>query len=132
VPDEVLHELPDEITLNLREAAGLLGVLDTAAETASGEHLVGVNRMRHMIVAKLWPELGNCWTTMMGNLEAVSEQQRLTTPEAGRRLGVTASDVYHLLIDGELEGGPDDSGFVSITVESVERYRAEHPAASHR
>ena len=68
----------------------------------------------------------------MGNLGRVSEQGRMTTPEAGRRLGITASEVYRLLIDGELDGGPDDSGFVSVTADSVERYRTEHPARSHR
>ena len=58
MPDEVLHQLPDEITLDLREATYLLGVLDTAAESASGDQLVGVNRMRRLVIRKLWSELG--------------------------------------------------------------------------
>jgi excisionase family DNA binding protein len=48
--------------------------------------------------------------------------QRLTTTEAARRLGMEPEDVYRLLFAGELEGQPDPDGVVRISERAVEDY----------
>ena len=48
--------------------------------------------------------------------------ERLTTTEAARRLGVEPEDVYRLVFSGELEGRPDADGVVRISEGAVEEY----------
>jgi hypothetical protein len=57
-PQEV--ELPETITLSLREAGEILFALDLAAEQVDlGEDgRQQVLRARRMVTAKLWPDLG--------------------------------------------------------------------------
>lgn len=59
MPDDVLHDLPDEITFDLGEDARLLSLLDDAAEIATGSLLQRIDLARRSLVAKLWPELGD-------------------------------------------------------------------------
>jgi hypothetical protein len=55
--------------------------------------------------------------------------QLLTTPEAGRMLGIEPEDIYRLIFAGELDGKPDRTGQVKITASEVERYRSAHAGA---
>jgi hypothetical protein len=50
----------------------------------------------------------------------------LTTPQAGRILGIEPEDVYRLIFAGELDGKPDRTGQVKIAASEVERYRLAH------
>lgn len=50
--------------------------------------------------------------------------QLLTTPEAGRVLGIEPEDIYRLIF--ELDGKPDRTGQVKISAAEVERYRLAH------
>lgn len=49
-------------------------------------------------------------------------EDTLSTPEAGRRLGVPTAEVYRLVDAGELEFVKDARGQVRVTVASVEAY----------
>jgi hypothetical protein len=53
-------------------------------------------------------------------------EELLTTPQAGRLLGIEPEDVYALIFAGELDGRPDQTGQVKITASEVERYRLAH------
>ena len=46
----------------------------------------------------------------------------LTTPEVGRRLGITAGGVYRLIFAGDLDGRPDSEGKVRVSEASVVAY----------
>jgi len=60
----------------------------------------------------------------MSNVDAMANADgSVTVPEAARRLGVPGGDVYRLLFDGVLNGGPSNDGAVYITVESIDRFR---------
>lgn len=48
--------------------------------------------------------------------------ERLTTPEAARRLGIRPSDVYRLVFAGELDGRPDRDGVVRISERVIADY----------
>ena len=50
----------------------------------------------------------------------------LRSPEVARRLGLDGADVYRLLFDGELEGGPGTDGLVYFSEPSVEAYLEVH------
>jgi hypothetical protein len=65
----------------------------------------------------------------MASLDAVDTDQLLTTPEAGRLLGITPADVYRLIFAGELAGGPDRTGIVKVSASAIDRYRSEHRTA---
>ena len=47
---------------------------------------------------------------------------RVTTPEAARRLGIRPEDVYRLVFAGELEGRPDEDGVVRISERVIADY----------
>jgi hypothetical protein len=64
----------------------------------------------------------------MASLETVETDQLLTTPEAGRRLGIGTEDVYRLIFAGELDGGPDRTGVVKVSVTAIDQYLAAHRA----
>ena len=49
----------------------------------------------------------------------------LTTPVAGRVLGIEPEDIYRLIVAGELDGRPDRTGQVKISATDVERHRTE-------
>ena len=52
----------------------------------------------------------------------------LTTPEAGRRLGITAGDVVDLIFDGELPGRPaPDYSRLMVRESDLEEYLRRHP-----
>jgi hypothetical protein len=53
-------------------------------------------------------------------------EELLTTPQAGRLLGIEPEDVYDLIFSGELDGRPDQTGQVKIAASEVERYRLAH------
>jgi len=53
----------------------------------------------------------------------------VTTPEAGRRLGITGREIYDLIFAGELDGKPDSTGQVKIAASEIERYRLSHAGA---
>ena len=54
------------------------------------------------------------------------DDELLTTPQAGRLLGIEPEDVYDLIFAGELDGKPDGTGQVKIAASEVERYRLTH------
>lgn len=49
-------------------------------------------------------------------------EQRLTVPQAARRLGLPGEEVYRLIFGGHLEGGPGRDGAVYVSATSVESY----------
>ena len=53
-------------------------------------------------------------------------EELLTTPQAGRLLGIEPEDVYDLIFAGELDGKPDRTGQVKVAAAEVERYRLAH------
>jgi excisionase family DNA binding protein len=53
----------------------------------------------------------------------MSDDERLTTTEAARRLGLRPQDIYRLVFAGELEGHPDDDGVVRIDERVIAGYR---------
>ena len=53
----------------------------------------------------------------------MSDDERLTTTEAARRLGLRPQDIYRLVFAGELEGHPDDDGVVRIDEHAIAGYR---------
>ena len=60
----------------------------------------------------------------MSNVDAMANaDDYVTVPEAARRLRMPGGDVYRLLFDGVLNGGPSNDGAVYITVESIDQYR---------
>jgi excisionase family DNA binding protein len=54
---------------------------------------------------------------------AMSGDERMTTTEAARRLGVRTEDVYRLVFTGELDAHPDDDGVVRIDEQVIVGYR---------
>ena len=50
----------------------------------------------------------------------------LRSPEVARRLGLEGADVYRLLFDGALEGGPGRDGVVYFSEASVQAYLDTH------
>lgn len=54
----------------------------------------------------------------------------LRSPEVARRLGLDGPDVYRLLFDGELEGGPGSDGVVYFSEASVDAYLAAREGAA--
>lgn len=46
----------------------------------------------------------------------------LRSPDAARRLGIRGRDVYRMLFDGELDGGPGGDGMVYFDEASVAAY----------
>lgn len=56
----------------------------------------------------------------MGSMPEIA--QRLTVPQAARRLGLPGEEVYRLVFDGHLEGGPGRDGAVYVSATSVESY----------
>jgi hypothetical protein len=58
MPDDVFHELPATIVLDLGEVSVLLGVLDEAAEIVDPALGRRIDDVRRSLTHKLWPELG--------------------------------------------------------------------------
>jgi hypothetical protein len=54
------------------------------------------------------------------------DDESLTTPQAGRLLGIEPEDVYDLIFSGKLDGRPDQTGQVKIRASEVGRYRLAH------
>lgn len=50
--------------------------------------------------------------------------ERITVPEAARRLGIPGDEVYRLVFCGALDGRPDLDGVVRVTTASLTRYRS--------
>lgn len=50
----------------------------------------------------------------------------LRSPDAARRLGIRGRDVYRMLFDGELDGGPGRDGMVYFDEASVAAYLERH------
>ena len=50
----------------------------------------------------------------------------IRSPEAAERLGIRGRDVYMMLFDGELDGGPGRDGLVYFDEASIERYLERH------
>lgn len=53
-----------------------------------------------------------------------STDVELTVPEVARRLGMDGGDVYRLIFQGVLVGGPSRDGAVYVTRASVEEHLA--------
>jgi len=53
----------------------------------------------------------------------MSDDERLTTTEAARRLGLRPQDIYRLVFAGELEGHPDDDGVIRVDEHVIAGYR---------
>lgn len=51
-------------------------------------------------------------------------EDALTSLEAAQRLGIEPEDVYRLLFNGLLDGGPDRTGKVRFTEEAIADYLA--------
>lgn len=52
----------------------------------------------------------------------MTHDDRVTTPEAARRLGTRPEDVYRLVFAGELDGRPDADGVVRISERVIVAY----------
>ncbi len=50
----------------------------------------------------------------------------LRSPDAARRLGIRGRDVYRMLFDGELDGGPGRDGMVYFDEASIDAYLDRH------
>jgi predicted DNA-binding transcriptional regulator AlpA len=50
----------------------------------------------------------------------------LRSPEAAQRLGIRGSDVYKMLFEGELDGGPGRDGMVYFDEASIDAYVERH------
>lgn len=48
------------------------------------------------------------------------------SPEAAKRLGIRGRDVYRLLFEGELDGGPGRDGMVYFDEASIDAYLKRH------
>ena len=59
----------------------------------------------------------------------MNDDERLTTTEAARRLGLHPEEIYRLVFAGELEGHPDDDGVVRIDERVLAGYRRRQPRA---
>jgi excisionase family DNA binding protein len=46
----------------------------------------------------------------------------LRVAEAAERLGVTTTQVYHLVLFGELRGGPATDGWVRVPEDAIDEY----------
>jgi hypothetical protein len=57
---------------------------------------------------------------------------QITVPEAARRLGLPGDEVYRLIFRGDLRGAPREDGGVYVSVASLEKYLAGHPAQAER
>lgn len=67
-------------------------------------------------------------TTEASNLDFVTDTDaKLTVPEAARRLGLAGGDVYRLIFDRALSGGPSHDGAVYVSAASVDAYLTKHP-----
>ncbi len=53
----------------------------------------------------------------------------LTVPEAARRLGLEGQEVYHLIFEGELDGGPGRDGGVHVPEAAITAYQRKLPAS---
>jgi len=49
-------------------------------------------------------------------------EQGIRSPEAAARLGIRGRDVYMMLFEGHLDGGPGRDGMVYFDEASIERY----------
>lgn len=52
----------------------------------------------------------------------MNDDRRLTTPDAAQRPGLEPEDIYRLLFDGELEGGPGADGIVRVSEGVIAEY----------
>jgi hypothetical protein len=50
----------------------------------------------------------------------------LRSPEAAERLGIRGRDVYMMLFNGELDGGPSRDGWVYFDEASIDAYLERH------
>jgi len=50
----------------------------------------------------------------------------LRSPEAAKRLGIRGRDVYRMLFEGELDGGPGRDGMVYFDEASIDGYLDRH------
>jgi len=50
----------------------------------------------------------------------------LRSPEAATRLGIRGRDVYRMLFEGELDGGPGRDGMVYFDEASIDAYLERH------
>jgi hypothetical protein len=72
------------------------------------------------------PDWVICSTRMMGSLMSMTSDDRVTTPEAARGLGIQPEDVYRLVFAGELEGRPGEDGVVRISERMLADYLERH------
>lgn len=56
--------------------------------------------------------------------------ERLTVPQVARRLNLPGPDVYRLIFEGQLAGGPEDDGGVYVTEEAVVAYERKVGSAT--
>ena len=61
------------------------------------------------------------------SLESVSG--KLTIPEVARRLSMDGPDVYELIFNGELEGGPEGDGGVYVSEGAIADYERRQEQA---
>ena len=57
--------------------------------------------------------------------------ERLTVPEVARRLGLPGPDVYHVILSGALDGGPDqdDAAYVATVPLAAYQRKAGLPVS---
>lgn len=53
----------------------------------------------------------------------------LRVDDAAERLGISPVEVYHLVIYGELRGGPATDGWVRVPAEAIDEYLARQRTA---
>ena len=53
-------------------------------------------------------------------------EQGIRSPEAAARLGIRGRDVYMMLFEGHLDGGPGRDGLVYFDEASIDRYLERH------
>jgi len=57
--------------------------------------------------------------------------QALRVPEVARRLAMEGSDVYDLILSGELSAGKGTDGLVYVRESALEEYNRRHTATAH-
>ncbi len=59
-----------------------------------------------------------------------TRDEALTTTDVARRLDIPVEEVYRLIFDGRLRGGPDAEGVVRISQQAVDAYLTQSSQAS--
>jgi hypothetical protein len=132
VADEPLDEMPDEVTVNLPELAGVIAELEQilrALHQASDDRWLAdsVEAVIGRMTCWIWPRSANL-TRTIGTM--VEVEQTMSVAEAAERLGISVQDAYLLVFSKQLKSVEAPSGRRLIPVHVIEEWLRTHQVSA--